>query len=64
MVAKIDVREELLRMRCNRNQFQRELMRGLETTTGGIKAVELQVRVRGRGWVWVWVRVRVGLASV
>ena len=31
-------------MRCNRNQFQKELMRGLESTTGGMKAVELQAR--------------------
>jgi hypothetical protein len=40
--AKIDVREELLRMRTNRNQFQKELMRGLESTAGGMRAVELQ----------------------
>ena len=40
--AKIDVREELLRMRSNRNQFQKELMRGLESTAGGMRAVELQ----------------------
>jgi len=32
-------------MRCNRNQFQKELMRGLESTTGGMKAVELQARL-------------------
>jgi len=46
-VAKIDVREELLRMRCNRNQFQKELMRGLESTTGGMRAVELQAASPG-----------------